>query len=133
VDPKDCATTNVWFDDAKEATLTAWNIETVPGFEDVYFIRSEERMFDKACDKSYLSAPGSCTGPSMMDRPNNSAEQMWKLIPSRDGGYEIQSVACDRKRWPSFMLSSGKVGGLTNTPRLAARDGSAYILRRQQG
>lgn len=131
VDPKACSNGNVWFDDAKEASLTAWNLKTVPGYEDVYYIRSEERMFDKACDRAYLTSPSSCTGTLSMERPKDSVDQLWKLLPSTDGGYEFQSVACDRKRWPSFVISSGKTGGITNTARLAARDGSAYVLRRQ--
>lgn len=133
VDPKECQVTNVWFDEATESSLNAWNLETVPGYEDVYFIRSEERAFDKACDRAYLTSPEACTGTLTMARPENTERQLWQLVPSRDGGYEIRNVACTKKRWPSYMISSGKQGGVTNTARLAPRDGSSYVLRRQQG
>lgn len=132
VDPKDCQTTNVWFDDPGESNLTAWNLKVAPGYEDVYYIRSEERGFDKGCDRSYLTAPDSCTGPITMSKPSSSDAQLWQAISSRDGGYELRSVSCERKRWPSYMISSGKAGGVTNTARLSARDGSAYVLRKKQ-
>ena len=129
VDPKDCKTNNVWFSDASGIKLE-WNLKTVPGYEDVYTLRSEERTFDKGCDAAYLEAPSSCSGPAYLTRPASTDLQHWQLIPSTGGGYEIRNVACSNKRWPSYMISSGNQGGVTNTARLADRGGSPYVLRK---
>ena len=132
VNTTSCNSGNVWFDNTTEGMGHQWNLRTVPGFEDVYFIRSEDRSFDKGCDRAYLSAPSSCTGFVSLERPNNSDRQFWQLVPSttQNGGFEIRSVYCGKKRWPSFMISSGTQGGVANAPRLSARDGSSYTLRR---
>lgn len=129
VDPKDCKTNNVWFSDESGIKLE-WNLKAVPGYEDVYTIRSEERTFDKGCDAAYLEAPNSCSGPAYLTRPASTDLQHWQFAPSTGGGYEIRNVACSNKRWPSYMISSGNQGGLTNTARLADRGGSPYLLRK---
>jgi hypothetical protein len=130
VDPKDCQTKNVWFSDTTGGTKHEWNLKLVPGFEDVYYISSEERAFDKGCDTAYLEAPSSCTGPASLNRPATTDLQYWRLVPSTGGGYELQNVSCANKRWPSFMISSGNQGGPTNTARLASRTGSPYLFRK---
>lgn len=130
VDPKDCQTKNVWFSDTTGGTKHEWNLKLVPGFEDVYYISSQERAFDKGCDTSYLEAPSSCTGPASLNRPANTDLQFWRLVPSTDGGYELQNVSCANKRWPSYMISSGNQAGATNTARLAARTGAPYLFRK---
>ena len=135
VNPKDCATNNVWFANTMESSPFEWNLRTVPGTEDVYTIRSEDRAFDKGCDAAYLEAPASCTGPMVLARPTgNSDNQFWKVIPSTTAGgnttYELMSVSCSNKRWPSYMISSGTLSGVTNSAKLAARDGSSYTLRK---
>lgn len=130
VDPKDCQTKGVWFSDTTGGTKHEWNLKLVPGFEDVYYISSQERAFDKGCDTAYLEAPSSCTGPASLNRPANTDLQFWRLVPSTDGGYELQNVSCANKRWPSFMISSGNQSGATNTARLAARTGSPYLFRK---
>lgn len=130
VDPKDCQTKNVWFSDTTGGTKHEWNLKLVPGFEDVYYISSEERAFDKGCDTAYLEAPSSCTGPASLNRPATTDLQYWRLVPSTGGGYELQNVSCANKRWPSYMISSGNQGGLTNTARLASRTGSPYLFRK---
>lgn len=129
VDPKDCKTNNVWFSDAGGIKLE-WNLKTVPGYEDVYTLRSEERTFTKGCDAAYLEAPSSCTGPAYLARPASTDAQHWQLIPSTGGGYEIRNVACSNKRWPSYMISSGNQGDMANTARFADRAGSPYLLRK---
>ncbi len=130
VDPKDCQTKNVWFSDATGGTKHEWNLRLVPGFEDVYYISSQERAFDKGCDTAYLEAPSSCQGPASLNRPATTDLQYWRLVPSTDGGFELQNVSCANKRWPSFMISSGNQGGASNTARLAARTGSPYLFRK---
>jgi type II secretory pathway pseudopilin PulG len=130
VDPKDCQTKNAWFSDATGGTKHEWNLKLVPGFEDVYYISSQERAFDKGCDAAYLEAPSSCTGPASLNRPATTDLQYWRLVPSTDGGFELQNVSCANKRWPSFMISSGNQGGATNTARLASRTGSPYLFRK---
>lgn len=130
VDPKDCQTKDVWFSDTTGGTKHEWNLKLVPGFEDVYYISSEERAFDKGCDTAYLEAPSSCAGPAYLARPSNTDLQFWRLVPSTGGGFELQNVSCANKRWPSYMISSGNQGGAANTARLAARTGSPYLFRK---
>ena len=129
VDPKDCKTNNVWFSDQSGIKME-WNLKTVPGYEDVYTLRSEERGFTKGCDAAYLEAPSSCSGPAYITRPASTEAQYWQLVPSTGGGYELRNVACSNKRWPAYMISSGNQGDLTNTARLADRAGSPYLLRK---
>jgi hypothetical protein len=129
VDPKDCKTNNVWFSEGNGIKME-WNLKTVPGYEDVYTLRSEERGFNKGCDMAYLQAPSSCNGPATLARPASTDLQNWQLVPSTNGGYEIRNVSCSNKRWPSYMISSGNQGDITNTARLADRAGSPYTLRK---
>lgn len=129
-DPRNCQTTAVWFDDVKDGSQSQWNLKTVPGYEDVYYVRNEDRFFNQGCAKAYLQAPSSCAGPAYLSEPSNTDLQYWQLLPSIDGGYELRNVSCNSKKWPAYVISSATQKGPTNTARLVPREGAPYTLRR---
>lgn len=109
-----------------------WNFDPVSGQDDVYYIRSENKQFKKGCNL-YLTSPTGCksNAEATMEKPLYTDRQSWKAIPSGDG-YQLMSVACQNSRGFPYLTSKGSGGGKGNTPRMANRVGTTYMIESKE-
>lgn len=128
VDGSSCDKNWVWFDESASNDVMKWNIRSVPGYEGVYTIESQDRIFRSACENAFLTVSSNCAQVTL-ESPGLKDRQYWRLIADQiKGGYFIQSVHCYNRRQTSFMISSGVTAGTTNTPRFIQSSSAAYKL-----
>jgi hypothetical protein len=128
VDASSCDKNWAWFDESASNDNMVWNIRSVPGYEGVYTIESQDRIFQKGCENAFLTVSSNC-GQVSLESPGLKDRQYWRLIADQvKGGYFIQSVHCYNRRQNSFMISSGVTAGTTNTPRFTQSASAAYNL-----
>ena len=128
VDPETCDKKYPWFDESTSSDVMRWNVRTVPGYQDVYTIESEDRIFAKGCEAAFLTVSPGC-GNVTLEPPGLQDRQYWKFIPDVvKGGYAIQSIHCYNKRRPAYIITSGTQAGLTNQPRFISSPSAIYKL-----
>lgn len=117
-----------YFENTQENDQHLWNFDPVAGKDGVYYIRSEQKMFKKACPM-YLTAPSSCASNSeaTLEKTQYADRQYWKAVPSGNG-YQLVSVHCQNARGHPFLISKGSTSGKSNTARMANRTGSTYTI-----
>lgn len=109
-----------------------WNFDPVANQEDVYYIRSENKQFKKGCNL-YLTSPSGCksNAQATLEKPVYADRQYWKAVPSGDG-YQLMSIACQNSRGFPYLSSKGTGGGKSNTPRMANRIGTTYMIESKE-
>ena len=130
VDADNCTNNGVGFTDTTENDGQVWNFRAVPNRPGYYYVSSEHRLFKKGCDLKYLTAPATCGGTPVLDKPVWADRQYWKLEPSgTDGQYQLKNASCYDKRAESFLTSSGVKAGF-NQSIMTSRGGSPYSLNK---
>lgn len=132
VDPKNAKNKTVWFEDSQESNQHEWNITPVRNKPDYVYIQSDHRLFKKGSNNSYLTGPQNCsTGGPTVERPIYADRQYWKLVQTGDK-YQLVNAACENRRSPSYMISSGARSGngrgKGRSARFSARSGSPYSI-----
>ena len=128
VDPSSCDKTYVWFDESASNDAMRFNLRSVPGYQGVYTIESEDRVFSKGCGRAFLTVSPMC-GQLTLEEPGLKDRQYFKLVQdSVKGGFAVMSLHCYNKRKPAFMISSGQAAGLTNQPRFISSPSAVYSL-----
>jgi hypothetical protein len=128
VDPSSCDKTYVWFDESASNDAMRFNLRSVPGYQGVYTIESEDRVFSKGCGRAFLTITPMC-GQLTLEEPGLKDRQYFKFVQDAvKGGYAIMSMHCYNKRQPAFMISSGQNAGLTNQPRFISSPSAVYSL-----
>jgi hypothetical protein len=133
VDPKNTKNKNVWFEDSQENDQHLWSFVPVSNKPDTYYIQSEQRLFKKGSGNMWLTGPAdrACTGSPTVDKPVYADRQYWKVVPSGDR-YQLVNVACENRRSPAIMMSSGARTGngdaKNRRPRFTGRGGTPYTI-----
>jgi hypothetical protein len=128
VDPSSCDKTYVWFDESASSDAMRFNLRSVPGYQGVYTIESEDRIFSKGCGRAFLTVTPMC-GQLTLEEPGLKDRQYFKLVQDAvKGGFAIMSMHCYNKRQPAFLISSGQSAGLTNQPRFISSPSAVYSL-----
>jgi len=128
VDPSSCDKTYVWFDESASGDAMRFNLRSVPGYQGVYTIESEDRVFSKGCGRAFLTVTPMC-GQLTLEEPGLKDRQYFKFVQDAvKGGFAIMSMHCYNKRKPAFMISSGQSAGLTNQPRFISSPSAVYTL-----
>ena len=128
VDPSSCDKTYVWFDESASNDAMRFNLRSVPGYQGVYTIESEDRVFAKGCGRAFLTVTPMC-GQLTLEEPGLKDRQYFKFVKDAvKGGFAIMSMHCYNKRQPAFMISSGQAAGLTNQPRFISSPSAVYTL-----
>ena len=122
----------VYLNDASESDQHQWKFIDVPGREDTYYIRSEQKNFRNGCNL-YLTSPQSCSDGNDvgLDKAGYAERQYWKLKPTGDG-YQLVSVHCENSRGNKYLISKGVIGSgkkaTDNTMRMSSREGAIYKI-----
>ena len=133
VDSKNTKNKNVWFEDSQTNDQHLWSLIPVSNKTDTYYIQSEQRLFKKGSGNMWLTGPAdrACTGSPTVDKPVYADRQYWKVVPSGDK-YQLVNVACENRRSPSIMISSGARTGngdaQNRRPRFTGRGGTPYTI-----